>query len=387
MFNLLSLTKTQKLIESARIIKEELVGILKKRNIDKETLNRQLQINNNVDEFIAKTGNIDSLDDEAFVCKMLEMCSLFKNAHITLSFAKFLYKDGKMFLNQHLLYLNGKIYLVNEDNFIEVKSIGGWQTKKICNSFDRYLSYETIAWRDIQLNKMLNWVYLYKVLGIDYSKIELADGQTVHCKICENNFHNFSCLPPFKEFNLYDSNVIDDHILKIDYFACHENQEGDFEKFLEGVKDKYQSHPIDSYILDIRGNSGGNSELILPLLNFLKEKQLKGVTLTDGRVFSSGTFAAYYAKKLLNTTLIGQPLGQGSARFGQSSGKIDLCDNLFIRYTEKFFDFRDVFKKGGAINPDIEVPLKFEDICSKTDRTLDYAIHYLQTAQERNIDV
>ena len=186
---------------------------------------------------------------------------------------------------------------------------------------------------------------------------------------------------------MYDSNVIDNHILKIDYFACRENQEGNFEKFLEGVKDKYQSHPIDSYILDIRGNSGGNSELILPLLNFLKEKQLKGVTLADGRVFSSGTFAAYYAKKFLNTTLIGQPLGQGSSRFGQSSGKIDLCDNLFIRYTEKFFDFRDVFKEEGVIKPDIEVPLKFEDICTKTDKTLDYAKQYLQTVQERNIDV
>ena len=123
---------------------------------------------------------------------------------------------------------------------------------------------------------------------------------------------------------------------------------------------------------------GGNSELILPLFDFLQEKNLKGVILTDNRVFSSGTFVAYYAKQRLSSVLIGQPLGQGAIRFGQPSGQIVLCDKLFVRYTEKHFDFRDVFKNEGAIKSDIEVPLTIEDICSKTDKTLAYAKDYIQ---------
>ena len=109
----------------------------------------------------------------------------------------------------------------------------------------------------------------------------------------------------------------------------------------------------------------------------MKEKKLKGVILTDNRVFSSGTFVAYYAKHMLSSMLIGQSLGQGAIRFGQSSGQSILGDKLFIRYTEKYFDFRDIFKNEGAIKPDIEVPLTIEDICSKTDRTLAEAKKFL----------
>ena len=102
------------------------------------------------------------------------------------------------------------------------------------------------------------------------------------------------------------------------------------------------------------------------------------MTLTDNRVFSSGTWAVRYAKEILNTTLIGQPLGQGNIRFGQSSGKIELSDDLIICYSEKFFDFSDVFKKSGAIKPDIEVPLIIEDLQNKKDKTLATALEYIK---------
>lgn len=380
MENLSNLTKTEKLIKSARIIEETLLKILKECKADKSVIENQLQINEAVENFITKTGNIEFLSDEQYVAKLLEMCSLFKNAHISVNYSNFLYAKGKRFLSQHLFYFNGKIYLIQENKFFEVKNIGGWLPEKLCEEFDKFLAYETKERRNIQLSKMLNFVLPYNILGIDYSRIELLNGEMLSCNSSDIFINDYSFFPPFKSIDekLYDSMIIDNHILKIEYFSCSENNEGDFSKFLEDVKEKYKKHPIDCYILDIRGNPGGNSELILPLLEFLKEKNLKGVTLTDNRVFSSGTFAAYYAKKMLSSILVGQKLGQGSARFGQSSGKIDLCDNLFIRYTEKFFDFRDVFKEEGPIKPDIEVPLAFEDICTKTDKTFDYARNYIE---------
>lgn len=380
MESLLHLTKTEKLTTSARIIENKLIDVLKRVKADKSVVEKQQQINKNVEDFLIQTGNIDSFTDEEFVAKLLEMCSIFKNAHISLNYSKFLYNDGKRFLSQNLFYFNDKIYLAKDDQLLEVKSIGGWQIEKICKEFDKYLSYETKEWRNVQLNKMLNFVLLYEVLGIDYGNIELMNGQVLNCSTSEIFFDDYSYLPPFKSRNekFYDCTVLDNHILLIDYFSCSELHKGDFLKFLEDVKEKWKNSQIDSFIIDIRGNMGGDSELILPLFNFLKEKKLKGVILTDNRVFSSGTFVAYYAKHMLSSMLIGQSLGQGGARFGQSSGQIILDDKLFIRYTEKYFDFRDIFKNEGAIKPDIEVPLTIEDICSKTDKTLAYAKNYIQ---------
>lgn len=380
MESLLHLTKTEKLTTSARIIENKLIDVLKRVKADKSVVEKQQQINKNVEDFLIQTGNIDSFTDEEFVAKLLEMCSIFKNAHISLNYSKFLYNDGKRFLSQNLFYFNDKIYLAKDDQLLEVKSIGGWQTEKICKEFDKYLSYETKEWRNVQLNKMLNFVLLYEVLGIDYGNIELMNRQVLNCSTSDIFFDDYSYLPPFKSPNekFYDCTVLDNHILMIDYFSCSELHKGDFLKFLEDVKEKWKNSQIDSFIIDIRGNRGGDSELILPLFNFLKEKKLKGVILTDNRVFSSGTFVAYYAKHMLSSMLIGQSLGQGAIRFGQSSGQIILDDKLFIRYTEKYFDFRDIFKNEGAIKPDIEVPLTIEEICSKTDKTLAYAKNYIQ---------
>ena len=154
----------------------------------------------------------------------MHMCSKFKNAHIFLNFSKFLYADGKRFLNKNLFYFHDKIYLVKNDQFLEVKSIDGWQTEKICKEFDKYLSYETKEWKDVQLNKMLNFALLYQVLGIDFGKIELVNGEIEKASVSDIFFDNYSYLPPFKSCSkkFYDCAVLDEHILLIDYFSCNE---------------------------------------------------------------------------------------------------------------------------------------------------------------------
>lgn len=378
--NICNLSRTEQLRESGRIIAENLLKILEKRNAGEDAIRNQIKINKNVENFIKNTGNIDNLSDIQYVGKLLELCHLFKNAHISVKFSDFLYPDGKRFLNQNFFYFAGKIYVVKDDMFYEIDNIGGWNVDKICTSFDKYISYETKEWQEVQLCKMLNFDVLYKILGIDYSNITLKNGEKLPCSASENCFDYYSCFPPFRkqEDEVFNCSVLEDHILRIGYYNCDNIYADKFVKLLADIKEIFKNNSIDCYILDIRGNVGGNSELIHPLLELLKEKSLQGVTLTDNRVFSSGTFALYYIKKILNTTSIGQPLGQENARFGQSSGRIILGNNFFIRYTEKYFDFQDVFKGKGAIKPDIEVPLTIEDISSKTDKTLIFAKDYLQ---------
>lgn len=51
---------------------------------------------------------------------------------------------------------------------------------------------------------------------------------------------------------------------------------------------------------------------------------------------------------------------------------------MFVRYTEKFFNFSKVFKEDGAIKPDIIIPLKVEDLENKSDATLNCALEYIK---------
>ncbi len=382
--NLENLSKTEQIIKSASIIKEKCLSLLKSKNVSNKLIEKQIKINEDVDNYIASLGNIDNVDSDTYYKYLLKMLALFKNAHLFISDCK---KTTK-YLSEHLFYFNGKVYAICNDKFLEVKNIGGQSAQKVCNQMSEYICYETNEYLSYELNRYLNSTISYDVLGIDYSTIELKNGKVLKVNPTDASFNYDVCYPPFDNtisndpFNFasespFDYSIIDSNIIKINYKTCQYEYKDDFDKFFENIKAEIEQKNISHYILDIRGNGGGYSEIIVPLLEYLKEKNITGVTLTDNRVFSSGVFAAYYSKEILNSTLIGQSLGQGN-HFGDTVGRICVSDNTII-YSTKYFDFTDVFKKNGngAIKPDIEVPLTFEDIQNKKDRTLQVAIDYI----------
>lgn len=378
MESLRKLPKTEQLFYIAKIIKDKLLALMKEKSASEEFIKNQMEINKNVDEYISCLGNVDAVSYDKFYEYLTKMLAKFHNAHLGVRYKKEV--ENRKFLNQHLLCLNNKVYAIRDEKLLEVKKIGDKPIEEICQQMTPFIFYETNEWLDVQLCKYLNMTTLYDILNIDYSLIELENGQKLKVDTTKDYFNFLKCFPPYdltddKPYNYY---LIQPNIIKINYITCDNKLKSDIEKFFEEIKEKIEKEDIKNYILDVRGNPGGNSEIILPLLHYLREKNITGVTLTDNRVFSSGTWAVRYAKEILNTTLIGQPLGQGNIRFGQSSGKIELSDDLIICYSEKLFDFSDVFKKSGAIKPDIEVPLTIEDLQNKKDKTLATALEYIK---------
>ena len=326
-------------------------------------------------------GNIDEDTEQQFYLHLTKMCALFKNAHLFVRDKK-IYKNQK-FLKQRIIYLNNKAYILNRKKFYEISQIGDINISEICKKISEYIACEVKEWRDIKLNDLLNTTIMYDILGIDYSNIMLKNGSKILVETSSEWINYEELLPPYdKDYSKpFNFTIIEPNIIKINYTTCGSRYSDKFKVFLEDIKKTIYNHNLSFYILDFRGNMGGNSEMIIPLLEHLKEKDMQGVALTDNRVFSSGVFAVYYSKTILNSKIIGQPLAQPNARFGQATGKIELDNDLFIEYTEKFFDFSKVFKGNNniAIQPDIHVPLTIEDIENKYDRTLNTALDYIKS--------
>ena len=383
MEDLRDLTQTEQLVQSANIIKEKSLSLLQSRNMGEEFIDKQIEINKCVDEYVAGLGNIDNVSTEKFYGYLVKMCAMFHNAHLSVRYKG--ESEKRKYLSQHLLHINNKVYAICDGKLLEVVKIGGKPVNEVCKAMSEYICYETSEWLSVQLCNYLNRTTLYDILGIDYSSIELKNGQKLKVDITQEWFDFKKCFPPYDLPNEkpYSYSVIEPNFIKINYLTCDANFKSKIENFFEEVENIIETKNIKHYIFDVRGNPGGDSEIIKPLLRYLNENNITGVTLTDNRVFSSGTWAVRYAKTILNTTLIGQPLGQGNIRFGQSSGKIELSDDLIVSYTEKLFDFSDVFKTPGAIKPDIEVPLTAKDIENKTDKTLTVAIDYIN----KNFDI
>ena len=66
MENLENLNKTEQLVQSANIIKEKSLALLKKHNVDEEVIKKQIEINKNVGKFVSSLGNIDDVSTFLF---------------------------------------------------------------------------------------------------------------------------------------------------------------------------------------------------------------------------------------------------------------------------------------------------------------------------------
>ncbi|HIT62216.1 MAG TPA: hypothetical protein IAC38_02040 [Candidatus Caccovivens faecavium] len=66
MENLENINKTEQLVQSANIIKEKSLALLKSHNVDDEAIKKQIEINKNVDKFVSSLGNIDDVSTFLF---------------------------------------------------------------------------------------------------------------------------------------------------------------------------------------------------------------------------------------------------------------------------------------------------------------------------------
>lgn len=74
MEDLRGLTQTEQLVQSANIIKEKSLSLLQSRNMGEEFIDKQIEINKCVDEYVAGLGNIDNVSTE----KLFDFSDVFK---------------------------------------------------------------------------------------------------------------------------------------------------------------------------------------------------------------------------------------------------------------------------------------------------------------------
>ena len=156
-------------------------------------------------------------------------------------------------------------------------------------------------------------------------------------------------------------------------------------------------------IVDIRGNQGGNSEIINPLIDFLKGKKV--VTLVDEYVFSGGRFAILDLKNI-NSKFVGIGIGTQLNCFGNApsfkfdrfiipiSNKYFYMDTTYSYDSFRYADSKERFEKlkkdkklfiPQIFVPDIYCKKDIDDYKNGIDRELAYAIDILNEEKSLNI--
>ena len=108
---------------------------------------------------------------------------------------------------------------------------------------------------------------------------------------------------------------IQDKALIFTYQSCHPYYIPVIDSLLKVLDRETKNQNITKFVLDLRGNGGGASAIIKPLIEYLKNTNLELVTIVDKGVFSSGRFACV-AMQMIGSKVVGEQIGTPINCFG-----------------------------------------------------------------------
>jgi hypothetical protein len=168
--------------------------------------------------------------------------------------------------------------------------------------------------------------------------------------------------PATNYWNKYDAA---DHVLFFAYNACADDpRAGTFAQLAAGTLgfiDQPQ-HPVDRFVIDLRRNEGGNSQLIEPLIAGLAARPaLAGrvFAIIGMHTFSSGVLAAMDLSRRLHARLVGGPTSGKPNAYGEIQMFELPRSHLRVQYSTKLFSFPDF--PGDALSPDMPVTVTSAD--------------------------
>ena len=280
-------------------------------------------------------------------------------------------------------YLGSKLKAINDvpiqDIFEKSKSLisfenESWAISQFSNtiSFKEALNYLGIVEGDekIMLNVETNdgvdtsfEIVPLTVTTLMNTEIEVLEGETV-AKTWPEGFYRALSLN-------------DDHLL-IQYNVCEESPDLSMASFTDSIKKELSDKNYSTVVIDLRYNTGGNSEVFRPMLDMIKalkkEKSLEVYTLIGKSTFSSAIINAVQTKDELGSTLIGSTTGGNVNGYGEVKA-FELQNHPFVvTYSTKYFELIKGYEKD-SLYPDVEVEQTLEDYLNGKDTAIEWILN------------
>jgi hypothetical protein len=315
------------------------------------------------------------------------------------------YWDGYSYPLKFWIF-DGDVYVVNADTglekmrFSQVLKIDGVDIDVILERLTSLISHENESWVSAMLPSYLQSpVYMYG-LGVIRNENEAVftvekDGEVQDFTVSALEYgESADFVDKDTEDALvgvydkyYDYEYLpDDRAICFEYNVCADMESLSFADFNKEMFDSIEQKDIDKVIIDLRSNSGGNSEILNPFTKRLKSylaknPDIKVYILVGRNTFSSGMFAIYRIKESApDAVSVGEPTGGALDCYGDVR-TINLPNSqIIVGYSTKYFEFSKDFSyknEGvGTFQPDILLQPTIEDYKSGTDVVLDYTLDH-----------
>ena len=261
----------------------------------------------------------------------------------------------------------------------ELLSLNGVPMAQIAQETARMASYQTEGWRDVQVAGMARAMRVLHYLGVadDMRTVvvetkDLTTGQTETWNVPTDNgsYTGDIALPvTMTRAANYAATLLEDGSVYIQYNVCADMEGLPVADFAAQLEEQVGEAVPAKIFVDLRQNTGGNSELIRPLLDVLEGWQKKGGTLyclIGGQTFSSGAMDAGYLRDM-GAVMVGESTGGLEGGFGEL-GQETLPNGCTLYYSTKDFGSR------GPVEPDVEAAQTVEDLLTGRDTVLAAAL-------------
>lgn len=162
-------------------------------------------------------------------------------------------------------------------------------------------------------------------------------------------------------------------LLYVAYNSCRELKDQPFKDFVHTIFGTVRNNQVDYFVIDLRNNGGGNSNIFSPMLAQLKQNEKinrkdRLFVILGRRTFSSAVLNAIQLKNLTNATFVGEPTGGRPNHFGEVQMFKLKNSGLAISYSIKYFTMAK--EDTDSFYPDITVELTLEDYLNGRDPVL-----------------
>ena len=175
---------------------------------------------------------------------------------------------------------------------------------------------------------------------------------------------------------VYQTAEVSPDALLISYYSCQEDPNLPMSEFTAQVKAQIEEKRYERVLVDLRYNGGGNSMILEPLIEMLKEeKEQEGFelyTLIAENTFSSALMNAVQLERI-GATLVGRPTGGSVNHYGELQSAELQGLPLVVYYSTQHF-VMDASYGEGSLLPDVTVPYLYEDYMAGKDADVEAAL-------------
>jgi len=171
--------------------------------------------------------------------------------------------------------------------------------------------------------------------------------------------------------------AVEKRLLYINYNHCKDMPTRTVREFSRQlIKDIKSNADIQSMVIDLRNNSGGNSELFKGFLKWLStfgrlNRQGRLFVIVGRDTFSSALLNTFYLRFNTHAVFLGEPTGGKPNHYGEVKYLSLNSSGLYIRYSTKYYEFGDDDSLPSFM-PDVAFAVNFADYSQNIDPCIDW---------------